>query len=166
MLNNSIGAPTPKSHSVESSSSKTPIQLTNFSIPEWVHCEFCKRRDQRLPLAYSHPCGHIICRDCCKQTNHCKCSFLFRMIFRDCSAFFLGVFCSKPTQIYPINSNVKSKIFRFFSIRFGLVTSPNQSFVSFALRINSSQWKSNSRTNDETLFEYVQTIVRRKKKHR
>ncbi|CAF1174692.1 unnamed protein product [Adineta steineri] len=72
MLNNSIGAPTPKS--VQSETTKTPVPVTNFIIPEWVHCELCKRREYnginntRLSLAYCHPCGHIICRDCAIQT--------------------------------------------------------------------------------------------------
>ncbi|CAF3414382.1 unnamed protein product [Rotaria sp. Silwood1] len=68
MLNNSIGAPTPKL--VSSETTKTSVSGTNLIIPEWVHCEICKRREQngpnntRLPLGYCHPCGHIICRDC------------------------------------------------------------------------------------------------------
>ncbi|CAF3409614.1 unnamed protein product [Rotaria sp. Silwood1] len=68
MLNNSIGAPTPKL--VSSEITKTSVSGTNLIIPEWVHCEICKRREQngpnntRLPLGYCHPCGHIICRDC------------------------------------------------------------------------------------------------------
>jgi hypothetical protein len=79
MLNNSIGAPTPKS--VSSETSKTPVPITNLIIPEWVHCEICKRREHnglnntRLALGYCHPCGHIICRDCAMQnmnSNNCK----------------------------------------------------------------------------------------------
>lgn len=72
MLNNSIGAPTPKN---------VPSETTTSKTPEWVHCEICKRREQngwnntRLPLGYCHPCGHIICRDCVmnnKNTQNCK----------------------------------------------------------------------------------------------
>lgn len=76
MLNNSIGAPTPKT--IPSEITKTPVPITNLIIPEWVHCEICKRREQnnnRLVLAYCHPCGHIICRDCAMQNtngNNCK----------------------------------------------------------------------------------------------
>ncbi|CAF1121014.1 unnamed protein product [Rotaria sordida] len=68
MLNNSIGAPTPKL--VSSETTKTPLSGTNLIVPEWVHCEICKRREHnglnntRLSLGYCHPCGHIICRDC------------------------------------------------------------------------------------------------------
>ncbi|CAF1512750.1 unnamed protein product [Rotaria magnacalcarata] len=68
ILNNSIGAPTPKS--VPSETAKTSVSLTTLIIPDWVHCEICKRREHnglnntRLPLGYSHPCGHFICRDC------------------------------------------------------------------------------------------------------
>lgn len=81
MLNNSIGAPTPKPLGTEAS--KTPVPAAHLSMPEWVHCELCKRREQngsqnstgRLPLGYCHPCGHIICRDCLLQTkqhNNCN----------------------------------------------------------------------------------------------
>lgn len=115
MLNNSIGAPTPKSLPIETS--KTPVQMANFSVPDWVHCESCKRREHfgptgpsatptpRLPLAYSHPCGHIICRDCCKPT----------MQTRNC------VLCSKSTHIYPINSNLPPQIKVLFLSRYELV---------------------------------------------
>ncbi len=93
MLNNSIGAPTPKS--IPSETTKTPVPTTNLIIPEWVHCEICKRREHnslnntRLALGYCHPCGHIICRDCAIKNMNDKCSI-----------------CSKSTHIYPINSNV------------------------------------------------------------
>jgi len=93
MLNNSIGAPTPKL--IPSETTKTPVPATNLIIPEWVHCEICKRREHnslnntRLALGYCHPCGHIICRDCAIKNMNDKCSI-----------------CSKSTHIYPINSNV------------------------------------------------------------
>jgi hypothetical protein len=79
MLNNSIGAPIPKS--CPSETTKTPVPVANLIIPEWVHCEICKRREHnglnntRLALGYCHPCGHIICRDCAMQnmnSNNCK----------------------------------------------------------------------------------------------
>ena len=78
MLNNSIDAPTPQI--VPAETTKTPVPLTNFTIPDWVHCEICKRLEQnsdntRLLFGYCHPCGHIICRDCAKQKmngNNCK----------------------------------------------------------------------------------------------
>ena len=74
MLNNSIGAPTPKS--IPSETNKTPVPGTNFILPEWVFCEICKRRESnginhnRIALGYCHPCGHIICRDCALQNMH------------------------------------------------------------------------------------------------
>ncbi|CAF3265772.1 unnamed protein product [Rotaria sp. Silwood2] len=82
MLNNSIGAPTPKS--VSSETTKTSLSETNLIIPEWVHCEICKRREHngsnntRLPLGYCHPCGHIICRDCAMHNmNGHNCKYIY-----------------------------------------------------------------------------------------
>ena len=97
MLNNSIGAPTPKSLP-SGTTSKTPVPVSNLTIPEWVHCEICKRRESngmnntRLALAYSHPCGHMICRDCAMINPNGNCSI-----------------CSKATHLYPINGNVSLK---------------------------------------------------------
>ena len=94
MLTNSIGAPTPKLIPSETTS-KTPVPSSNLLVPEWVHCEICKRREingsnhTRLALAYSHPCGHMICRDCAMINPNGNCSI-----------------CSKATQLYPINGNV------------------------------------------------------------
>jgi hypothetical protein len=107
MLNNSIGAPTPK---IIPSETKTPVPII---IPEWVHCEICKRREHngtnntRLTLAYCHPCGHMICRDCAMQTtngsNNCKYIYV---IHSSKNSLFLGPICSKSTHMYPINANV------------------------------------------------------------
>ncbi|CAF0723900.1 unnamed protein product [Adineta ricciae] len=111
MLNNSIGAPTPKS--AQSEMTKTPVPIPNFTTPEWVHCEVCKRREHnstsntRLPLAYCHPCGHIICRDCAMETmnnNNNTC-----------------IICSKSTHIYPINSNLPPQIKVLFIPRHELI---------------------------------------------
>ncbi|CAF4598648.1 unnamed protein product, partial [Rotaria magnacalcarata] len=38
-----FGAPTPKS--VPSETAKTSVSLTTLIIPDWVHCEICKRRE-------------------------------------------------------------------------------------------------------------------------
>ncbi|UJR21344.1 hypothetical protein I4U23_024437 [Adineta vaga] len=109
MLNNSIGAPTPKL--VQSETTKTPVPMQTFTIPEWVYCEVCKRREHngtnntRLPLAYCHPCGHIICRDCAMHTmNNNNC-----------------IICSKSTHIYPINSNLPPQIKVLFLPRYELI---------------------------------------------
>jgi hypothetical protein len=85
MLNNSIGAPTPKS--VPSETTKTPVPVTNLTMPEWVHCEMCKRREHNsgLLLAYCHPCGHIICRDCAMKTmNGSNCKYMYKISFDLC----------------------------------------------------------------------------------
>ena len=79
MLNNSIGAPVPKSISSDMNKTPTPSTASNFILPEWVHCEMCKRRESngtnhtRLALGYCHPCGHIVCRDCAMKNAHNTC---------------------------------------------------------------------------------------------
>ncbi|CAF4731490.1 unnamed protein product, partial [Rotaria socialis] len=82
LINTSIGAPTPKNVPSETTTTKTPVSGTHLIMPEWVHCELCKRRENngshntRLPLGYCHPCGHIICRDCAMHnTNGQTCKY-------------------------------------------------------------------------------------------
>ena len=57
MLNNSIGAPVPKSISSDMNKTPTP-NGTNHT---------------RLALGYCHPCGHIVCRDCAMKNAHNTC---------------------------------------------------------------------------------------------
>ncbi|CAF0937755.1 unnamed protein product [Adineta steineri] len=59
MLNNSIGAPTPKS--VQSETTKTPVPVTNFIIPEWVLfsfdflCIICSKSTHIYPINSNLP---------------------------------------------------------------------------------------------------------------
>lgn len=104
MLTNSIGAPTPKS--VPSEIAKPLVSAANLIIPEWVHCEICKRREYngsnstRLLLGYCHPCGHIICRDCAMHnanSHNCKYFQLkikLLLFFMKIFFFFLFFMCS------------------------------------------------------------------------
>lgn len=143
MLNNSIGAPVPKSISSDTNKTPTPSTMSNFVLPEWVHCEICKRRESngtnhtRLTLGYCHPCGHIICRDCAIKTVNNTCKKEKQYSFPKTKNSIL----SSRSSMFKINTNFfhqfqcKSNIYMFHSMCFllSLVTTTDQSFVYFTI---------------------------------
>ncbi|CAF2143713.1 unnamed protein product [Rotaria magnacalcarata] len=107
LINTSIGAPTPKNVPLETTTTtKTPVSGTHLIMPEWVHCELCKRRENngshntRLLLGYCHPCGHIICRDCAMHNTNGQTLHVTEAQVRE--------------QIYKLYSNMYKQLFDVF----------------------------------------------------